>query len=267
MYFPKKLSVKRIHMRIPISIQSSDRKVVALHFRSDCKVALRVLLNVSEVAHRSTTRRKEGLITCHITAHQCDDFPFLVIKSHRPDVKAGTYGRLTTSIPCYSTFNINDFCGAHILCKSLHTLQMSDADFSKNGHSHLNRIKSWLSLSTGSYLPDQWKSNVCIWGVWACSCIATTSHGYGTLANSTTTTNRNQRKQNKTRKNNKEEREGDRPATHDRRGNSQQGSTPSSTLPKGPRQPELMRAGHASSSDQCQQYHEAKLVQCFGQVP
>ena len=71
----------------------------------------------------------------------------------------------------------------------------------------------------------------------------------------------------KTRKNNKEEKEGDRPATHDRRGDRQQGSTPSSTLPKGPRQQELMRAGHASSSDQCQQYHEAKLVQCFEQVP
>ena len=79
------------------------------------------------------------------------------------------------------------------------------------GHSHLNRIKSWLSLSTGSYLPDQWKSNVCIWSVSACSCIATTSHTYGTLANSTTTTKRNQRKRNKTRKNNKEEREEDGP--------------------------------------------------------
>ena len=95
-------------------------------------------------------------------------------------------------------------------------------------------IKSWLSLSTGSYLPDQCKSNVCIRGAWACSCIATTSHGYGTLANSTTTIKKNRQGRNQTKNNNKEEKEGDRPATDERRGDRQQGSPPGSTLPKDP---------------------------------
>ena len=93
-----------------------------------------------------------------------DDLPFLVIKSHCPDVKAGTYGCLTSCTPSNSTFNINDISGAHILCKSLYTLQMRDADLAQNGYLHLDRIKSWLSLSTGSYRPDKCNSNVCTWG-------------------------------------------------------------------------------------------------------
>ena len=49
----------------------------------------------------------------------------------------------------------------------------------------VSKHKSWLSLSTGSYLQEKWLSNNCIWSAWAVSCNATTSHGWGTLANPT----------------------------------------------------------------------------------
>ena len=135
-HFPIELGVKGINMCIEISIQSSDRKVVALHFVSDRKVAHRILLNVSEVSHRSTTGSKKRVVIGIVTTHQCDDFPFLVIKSHLPNVKAGTDGCLAACIPCNSTFNINDFSGTHVLWESLHTPQVSDAYFPKNGHSY-----------------------------------------------------------------------------------------------------------------------------------
>ena len=67
-----------------------------------------------------------------------------------------------------------------------------------------SRCKSWLSLSTGSYLPEKWLCNNCIWSAWASSCNATTSHGWGTLANPTNEnrqpkkqTNRKQHRNNK----------------------------------------------------------------------
>ena len=53
------------------------------------------------------------------------------------------------------------------------------------------------------------------------------------------TTERNQRE-------NKEKEEKDRSVTQDRKGDRQQGSTSSSTLPMGPWQKESMRVGHAS---------------------
>ena len=69
MHFPVELGVKRINMGIEVTIQSSDREVVALHFGSDRKVALRILLNVSEVSHRSTAGSKQVIIVSHMTAH------------------------------------------------------------------------------------------------------------------------------------------------------------------------------------------------------
>ena len=56
-------------MGMEVTIQSTDREVVALHFGSDRKVALRILLNVSEVSHRSTAGGKEVIIVSHMDAH------------------------------------------------------------------------------------------------------------------------------------------------------------------------------------------------------
>ena len=69
MHFPIELGVKWIYMSIEVTIQLSDRKVVALHFGSDRKVALRILLNVSKVSHRSTAGSKKVIIVSHMTAH------------------------------------------------------------------------------------------------------------------------------------------------------------------------------------------------------
>ena len=69
---------------LEISIQSSDRKVVALHFGSDRKVALSILLKVSEVSHRCTTGSKQRVVIRMVTTHQCDDFPFLLFDVRKP---------------------------------------------------------------------------------------------------------------------------------------------------------------------------------------
>ena len=50
--------------------------------------------------------------------------------------EAGTDVCLAACIACNSTFNVNDFSGSHVLWKSLHTPQVSDAYFPKNGHSY-----------------------------------------------------------------------------------------------------------------------------------
>ena len=59
---PKELCVEGVDMRVKFSSQSSDRKVIFLHFRCDFKVGISINLNVSEVTRRTTTRSKEIVV-------------------------------------------------------------------------------------------------------------------------------------------------------------------------------------------------------------
>ena len=67
-------------------------------------------------------------------------------------------GVLPPALPAIQHLTSMTFSGAHVLCKSLHTLQVSDADFPKNGH--WRRIQKlslvdffFLRLPNGQYGP------------------------------------------------------------------------------------------------------------------
>ena len=83
---------------------------------------------------------KEVIVVDHMTAHQCDQFPFLVVKGSSSNMNTGTNMHFATSIARKLAFHVNHFSEALVLCKLLQTMKVGDADFAKDDISTEYRV-------------------------------------------------------------------------------------------------------------------------------
>ena len=146
-YFLKELGVEGIYTRVKLPVQSPNREAVVLHFGGDSKHAIFVLLNVREVPNRATAGGKEFSVVGRVikmTAHERDQFPFLIIKGSSSNMNASPHMCMALRIARNQAFHFHHFRVTIVLWKLLQAFKFGDTHFPEDRH----QAKGTITLSS-----------------------------------------------------------------------------------------------------------------------